>query len=164
MIYQNPMAKYGCPETDGLDKDALFRRDTAGGVLAIERGGHKRPLSELTPDRVDFIAGFWRVQGDFPHKIQTVRDQDFVVGHQIDRHEQNMFEYYSADLVAYNCYGPYLVGQPTVVSCFSRGVEKLWAYGPSVEHARAFLAIALFDRNRDLILRAEQGKRAHPGR
>ena len=160
MIYQNPMAKYNCKETDGLSKGALFSRDLGRLMAARCSDGKMIPLSDIKDlAQVEFIGGIWRVQDDFPYKITTVRDRDFVVGELLDRHEQNRFEYYSARSVGYNCYGPFALSPTEIVACFNAGAVPLWAYGPSIEHARAFLAILLFDRNRDLIFKAEHENR-----
>ena len=161
MIYPNPLARY-----DVTTKADLFAQDVAdgNGFAFMSSGAHaatKRvPLAGLDIGQVEYIGAAWRVQQDFPHVIQNVRDRQFVIGEHLNRHEQNMFEYYSARMVGFNCYGPYVIGAPLIVACFNAGAGAMWAYGPSIEHARAFLAISLFDRNRDLIVQAERAKQA----
>ena len=46
-----------------------------------------------TEDRVDKIAGVWRVQRNFPYKITHVRDKDFVLLDKINRVENTFFEF-----------------------------------------------------------------------
>ena len=159
MIYPNPMVEYKNP----AEKAKMFARDVAAGANAVcSQDANKAlsyiPLASLDINAVEFIGGQWRVQNDFPHKITTVRDKIFVIGEHLNRHEQNMFEYYSAHLVGFNCYGPFMVDGGQIVACFRGGMSELWAYGPSIEHARAFLAISLFDRNREIIFSAERDR------
>ena len=158
MIYKNPLAKYSCAESGNMTKAQRYEFDVAARALAFNQYGVGFFLSDFRMDEVEYIAGVWRLQSDFPYQISRVRDRDFVIGEHLNRHEQNGFEYYSAKSVSYNCYGPFVLDGSEIVACFNAGVEPLCAYGPSIEHARAFLAIALFDRNREMIFAAERAR------
>lgn len=141
-------------------KRLAYKIDCTKGAMVYGSAGVERPLSECNIDDVDFIGGMWRIQNKFEHKIQFVRDKEFVLMGRINRTESNLFEFWRARLVGRNCYGRYLVGGDNlaenseydcVVAKYDTDKETFWAYGNTISEARAFLGIALYDKYQDLI-------------
>ncbi|MBR2286230.1 MAG: hypothetical protein IJ866_02135 [Alphaproteobacteria bacterium] len=141
-------------KTDG-QKIAAYNRDKSNKrnpVVAYKADGTTVPLKELRIDNVEFVGGLWRVQNEFPHKIENVRKKDFVIGKKLPHVERTLFDFYLAYLVCENCYGKYIgknadyivAKYPTV-----RGVYS--AYGKTIEDARAYLGIKLYDEFQDVI-------------
>jgi len=146
--YTNPMAEYKDPTA----KRRAFRIAAADGRVAWNAQGREYSMRSLNIDDVEFIAGAWRVQNKFEHKIQLVRGEELVLGERINRTEKNHFEFYHAHIVALNCYGRFIVGGPgVIVAKYETDDETLWAYGKTLEQARAFLGIRLYDKYMDLI-------------
>ena len=86
-----------------------------------------------------------------------MRGKEFVLYDKLNRIENNKFEYYNAEIVANNCYGKYLFGTADyVVAKYDTDNGPLWSYGSTMEQARAFLGILLFDKHIDLIHSAER--------
>lgn len=143
--------------TTEQEKRKLWDCGVVGGLYAIDDKNKQYKLIDLPFERVDFIAGLWRVQRDFDEKIQIVRGKEFILLGKIDKQEKNLFEYYKAATVGNNCYGLYSSMDPDcVVAKYDTDNGPLWAYGATLEQARAFLGIALFDKHTDLIHRAER--------
>ena len=125
-------------------------------VKAITANGRKITLGEKGAklDNVDRVAGLWRVQKKFPYKITRVRDKDMVLVKKIDHNENTNFEYWTAKLVGYNCYGPFVIegdGTNFIVSHCVVGKNEFWGYGTTIESARAFLGLKIWDELRDVI-------------
>ena len=139
------------------EKRKLHNCALVGNAYAVDDKGARYPLVSLPFDRVDFVGGLWRVQRIFDKPTQFVRGKEFFLYDKIDRQEKNLFEYYNAEPVCNNCYGKYLFGTPDcVVAKYDTDNGALWAYGATLEQARAFLGIALFDKHIDLIHAAER--------
>ncbi len=135
-----------------FDKVRDYNSARACGELAHLSNGKTVPLNAVKLHDVEFIGGLWRVQDKFPHQIQIVRDVPFVLGERISRTERNHFEFFWACRVSENCYGKYLTSQPSyVVAKYTTDKQTYWAYGQTVEQARAFLGIRLYDEYMDLI-------------
>ena len=133
-------------------KELLFRIHCERGELAYSCDGKTRPLKDCDILDVKFIAGLWRVQNKFEHNIQRVRDQEFVLLEKINRTEKNKFEFYRACRVGHNCYGRFVVGgMEQVVAKYETDKQTYWSYGNTIEQARAFLGIRLYDEYSDLI-------------
>lgn len=155
MIYTNPLAKYSCAETGGLPKGVLWLQDFHS-ARALCADGTLRDLKAIKPDNVEYIAGKWRVQNDFPHKIIDVRGKPMVLGRKHDKVEFDAFHYYDGYLVGYNCYGPFVGLTPNcVVGRVDTATGSVWAYGANIPAVRAFLSVALFDRQRATVFAAE---------
>ena len=151
MIYKNPSATLA-----GHDKVTKYCKDARVGAVARGADGQCVPLEKLPVDAVEFIAGLWRVQVDFPHEIITVRGRAMVLGRKHDAAEFGAFHYYDGYLVSNNCYGPFIGDTPNyVVGRVDTATGPIWAYGASIPAVRAFLSVALFDRNRSMIFSAE---------
>lgn len=133
-------------------KELLFRIHCKKGALAHDSDGKTRPLQECDVHDVKFVAGLWRIQNKFNHPIQVVRGEEFVLMDKINRTEKNLFEFYNARMVGQNCYGRFLVGGgDLIVAKYETDNETFWAYGKTIEQARAFLGIRLYDKYQDLI-------------
>lgn len=133
-------------------KELLYKMHCQRGAMAIDSVGAKRPLSECNINDVKLCAGLWRIQNKFEHNIQLVRGKEFVLLEKLNRTEKNKFEFYRAAVVGNNCYGRFLVpGNQGVVAKYETDKQTYWAYGPTIEQARAFLGIRLYDEYQDLI-------------
>lgn len=103
---------------------------------------------------VDLVGGLWRVQNKFKHKIVRVRDKDVVLMEKLPHQESTNFEYWNAKLVGYNCYGPFILqgNKPDlIVARYDTDNGPLWGYGQTLESARAFLGLKLYDEYKDVI-------------
>jgi len=139
------------------EKKKLYECALIGDAYAIDEKNVKHPLMSLPLDKVDFIGGLWRVQRIFDKQTQFVRGKEFVLYDKINKQEKNLFEYYNAEVVGNNCYGKWVFGTPDcVVAKYDTGNGPLWSYGATLEQARAFLGIALFDKHIDLIHATER--------
>jgi len=139
------------------EKRKLWNCGVVGGAHAIDENNKQYKLTDVPFERVDFVGGLWRVQRDFDKKIQMVRGKAFILLGKIDKQEKNLFEYYRAATVGNNCYGLYSSMIPDyVVAKYDTDNGTLWSYGATLEQARAFLGIALFDKHIDLIHAAER--------
>lgn len=149
----NKLADY----TTEQEKRKLHNCALVGNAYAIDDKGVKYPLVTTPFDRVDFVGGLWRVQRIFDKQTQFVRGKEFVLYDKINKQEKNLFEYYNAEVVCNNCYGKWVFGTPDcVVAKYDTDNGPLWSYGATLEQARAFLGIALFDKHIDLIHAAER--------
>ena len=137
-----------------FNKVGDFQAARARGEKAYYSNGDIVSLEVVGLHDVEFIGGLWRVQDKFPHKIQMVRDVPFVLGERIPRNERNLFEFYRARRVCENCYGKFLApGPEKIVAKYTTDNGTYWSYGDTVEQARAFLGIKLYDEYMDLIHR-----------
>ena len=111
------------------------------------------PLADFAkmPEKVEFVRGIWRVQDPFPYTIQEVRGMNFVLLEKMPHTEKTLFEFYRASLVGENCYGRYLVDTPHIVAKYSTDDGDFYGYGTSIEQARAFLGVKLYDEYKHLI-------------
>ena len=158
-IYGNDVPDSAVSESmrDLLISSGNYKTDCKHKVYAYCSDDSRVLLSSVDRNQVKFIAGLWRVQKTdnlYKQKV-NVRDKQFFLGRKIDHQEKNMFEYYRAAEVFENCYG---IMEPTfdyIVAKYDTDNGTMWSYGRSIEQARAFLGIALFDRHIDLIHAAE---------
>lgn len=135
-----------------MEKFRDYNRDRRAGVLAYKSDGTTVPLESVKLSNVEFVAGLWRVQNPFPHKIQDVRGTKFVLTERLPHSEKNLFEFYRASMVSENCYGPFITSGAThVVAKYITDQGAYWSYGNTIEQARAFLGIRLYDEYMDLI-------------
>ena len=148
MIHKTPWGEY----SDAKSKRRVFLFAARARAIAWNAKGREYLLRDLKCDDVEYNGGAWRVQNKFDYKIQMVRGEEFVLGDKIDRTEKNLFEFYRAYMVGCNCYGRYMLRKPEmVVAKYETDKQTFWAYGPTIEQARAFLGIRLYDEYRDLI-------------
>ena len=133
-----------------------FLKDLDNGALAVDEKKNKIPLGEEGAEHynVDKVGGKWCIQRKIPQKITHVRDRDFILMKKLDRQENTLFEFYNAKIVGYNCYGPFVINGPEtdyVVAKYDTDKEKYWGYGKTLEDARAYLGLKLFDEFKDVI-------------
>jgi hypothetical protein len=105
-------------------------------------------------EQVDCINGIWHIQNKFPHEITRVRDKDMVLIKKLNRIEDTKFEYWSAKLVGYNCFGPFISKDNTydyIVAKYETDNGALWGYGKTLEAARAYLGLKLYDEYKEII-------------
>ena len=138
-----------------IEKERAYNAAIVDGkhqTMAYSRDGTVAPLANFAVSDVEFIGGLWRVQTPFSHKIQDVRDKQFVLDAVLSHREKNHFEFYSAWLVSENCYGKYILdGGKYIVAKYTTDHGTYWSYGANIEQARAFLGIKLYDEYMDLI-------------
>jgi len=136
-------------------KIARFCSDVYNVKAVNENGGQITLGKEgATMDDVDFVAGLWRIQTKFPYKITRVRDKDVVLMNKLPHQESTNFEYWNAKLVGCNCYGPFIIqgSKPDlIVARYDTDKGYLWGYGATIEAARAFLGLKLYDEYKDVI-------------
>ena len=150
-MIQNKLSEH---KTFTEKKNAYHRAcaNSANRAMAYYPDGSKIPLANIDVSCVEYIGGLWRVQTQFPYKIQNVRGADFVLHERLPHQEKNLFEFYRAQMVGYNCYGPFLIPQTAViVAKYDTNRGTYWAYGDTIEKARAFLGIRLYDEYMDLV-------------
>lgn len=138
------IAKIAAFSNDVYKKQAI---DSKGNMITLGEKG-------ATEDKVDFIGGMWRIQSDFPYKITQVRDKQMVLLDNMNRVETTLFDFWTAKLVGYNCYGPFVTadkGYDYIVAVYDTDNGKLLGYGKTIEAARAFLGLKLYDEHKDVI-------------
>ena len=133
-----------------------FLHDLNAGVYAMDEKLKKIKLGEEGAEHynVDKVSGVWRIQNKFPFEITRVRDQDMVLIKKLDRVENTLFEFWSAKVVGYNCYGPFIIDCPQtdyIVAKYDTDYGTRWGYGRTIEDARAYLGIKLYDEYKDVI-------------
>lgn len=160
----NPLSDFLKPLPNGhvlteieaeIAKIARFCNDVYN-VKAFTSNGHTITLGDRGAklENVDMVAGLWRVQKKFPHKITRVRDKDMVLMNKINHNENTKFEYWTAKQVDYNCYGPFITKGRNYDYIVSRCITdkgEFWGYGTTIESARAFLGLKIWDEYRDVI-------------
>ena len=123
-------------------------------VYAYSSNGKRKLLKDCPLDTVEYIAGVWRIQDEFPYKIETVRKKDFVIGEKLPHAERTLFDFYAAYSVGENCYGKFIFSAPDyVVAKYVTARGTYSAYGKTIEDARAYLGIKLYDEFQDVIHR-----------
>ena len=136
-------------------KRVAYNRALDDGAVAYV--GFKQAVPLGSPDAefndVEYIAGLWRVQKKFPYKITQVRDRQFVLVKKLPRAEKNKFEYYTAAAAIWSGTGCSAdVAKPDwIVAKYETPNGVFMAYGQTIEQARAFLAISIYDGYQDLI-------------
>lgn len=154
MAKYEPSNKFATHKTSN-EKLYDFMHARANGEIAYKSDGSQVPLKHLSVHSVEFIGGYWRVQNLFHHKIHKIRDKEFVLSSKLERQESVPFEYYYAYTVSENCYGKYLSSKPDIiVAKYTTKDGVYWGYGNTIEQARAFLGIKLFDTYQDVICNA----------
>jgi len=136
------------------EKRAAYNAALDSRECAIDVNGDKMYIG--TPgaefNNVEFIAGMWRVQNPFNEQITNVRDRQFVLRDKLPRQEKTLFEFYSASHVSVNCYGPFCAETANyIVAKYTTDNGTYWSYGRTIEEARAFLGIKMYDEYMYLI-------------
>lgn len=165
MQVKNPLSDFWKSPKDGqkltLDEAkalfiVTFLSDMDKGEYAVDEKLNKIKLGEEGADHynVDKVGGKWCIQKKFPHKITHVRDRDFILTKKLDRQENTLFEFYGAKIVGYNCYGPFVINSSKtdyVVAKYDTDKETYWGYGKTLEEARAFLGLKMYDEYKEVI-------------
>lgn len=134
------------------EKRLAFNEARENHAIAFDYKLNKIQLSSVKFNDVDFIGGEWRIQRPIPDGIQMVRGRPFLLGERLPKQEKNKFEFYRAALLTYNCYGySDSITYTTIVAKYTTDNGTYWAYGSTIEQARAFLGIRLYDEYMDLI-------------
>lgn len=148
MILKNPLAtQHKTPQ----EKQSAFAAACRAGKSAYKSDGTTVPLATLHPDKVEFIAGLWRVQNETNYEIRQIRDRQLILGERMPHHERTLFEFYRAMKPTFNCYGLLDLGFNIVVAKYTTTSGTFWGYGRTIEEARAFLGIRLYDAHQELI-------------
>lgn len=148
MIVKNKLATHKTP----AEKRIAFDQARQNNECAVRSDLTQVPLKQLDMAQVEFIGGRWRVQNDFPYEIQTIRKREMVLLKKLPYQERMPFEYYAASAVSWNCHGPYIFPNPEyIVAKYTTDDGVFWGYGATIEKARAFLGIKLYDTYMDLI-------------
>lgn len=148
MILSNPLATQ---HKDLHEKMAAYHVACAKGLCAVRSDGRQIPVSQLKPTQIEFIGGLWRVQDETEYKIQQIRDKRLILGPRLNRTEHTLFEFYQAMQPTFNCYGLLDMGFDMVVAKYTTSSGTFWGYGHTIEQARAFLGIKLYDQHQGLI-------------
>ena len=133
-----------------------FLQDLNKGVYAVDKNLNKIKLGDdgATHELVDKVGGLWRIQEKLPYQITRVRDKDMVLIKKLDRVENTLFDFWSAKAVNYNCYGPFIIdiaNTDYIVAQYETDNGIRWGYGKTIEDARAYLGIKLYDEYKDVI-------------
>lgn len=161
----NPMSDFlkdkdGNPVPEGearIRKMAIFCVDEVNGIKAVAENGKHITLgkSGAKLEQVDRINGVWHIQKKLPYEITRVRKKDMVLLKKLDREEHTKFEFYSAKVVGYNCFGPFVSKDNTydyIVAKCNTDEGPFWGYGKTMDDARAYLCLKLYDECQDIIL------------
>lgn len=132
-------------------KSAKYNKDVKLGAFAVNSKGNKIPLKDVMFDDVEFIGGLWRIQNKFPYEIKNIRNTNFVILKRLPRQEKNLFEFFEVSRVGQNCYGYFITESKEVAAKYETNRGTFWAYGDTIEKARAFLGIKLYDEFQDVI-------------
>ena len=140
------------------EKRVAYNRALSDGAVAYIEFNQTIPLGDPGAEfnDVEFIGGLWRVQKKFPYEITNVRDRQFVLLEKLPRTEKNEFEYYLAALATWGGTGCSAdVSHPDwIVAKYETPRGTFMSYGQTIEQARAFLAISIYDEYQNLIHRA----------
>ena len=146
------------PKQDKLNaavKRVAYNRALDSGAVAYT--GFKQTVPLGSPgaefNDVELVAGLWRVQKKFPYEITNVRDRQFVLVEKLPRTEKNKFEYYRASAAVWSGTGCSAdIEHPDwIVAKYETPNGTFMSYGHTIEQARAFLAISIYDEYQDLI-------------
>lgn len=138
------------------EKSIALRKACDNNEYAVDSKGNERPIKDFDfkMNNLAFVAGAWRVQDTIPYETTRVRDKDMVLITKLDHQETTLFEFYRAKLLGYNCYGPFVIQDDTydyVVAKYATDKKIYWSYGKTIEQARAFMGIKLYDEFKDVI-------------
>ena len=140
--------------TDVAGKRVAYDAAVANGAMAIDSNLNQVRLGEngATFNQVEYMSGYWRIQTKFEHEITKVRDKELVIGKKLAHKERIPFEFYDAYTIGITCYGQGLFPTPDyIVAKYETDNGIYMSYGRTIEEARAFLGIKLYDEYQDLI-------------
>lgn len=141
--------------SDVAGKRALYNAAVESQKFAYTDLGTTVPMGSVGTEfnDVEFIGGLWRVQHVFPYEITNVRDRQFVLLKKLPHSEKTKFEFYSAAGVIWRANGASAnIDKPDwIVARYETPRGTYMSYGRSIEQARAFLGIKMYDEYQDLI-------------
>ena len=150
--WSNPLDEY----KNTREKADAWSKAGHQDVMALDSKGEQHLVKDYDMGRLAFVAGVWCIQEKLPYKIMRIRDKDMVLIEKLNRIENTLFEFYSAKTVSYNCYGPFISKDKSydyIVAKYETDNGALWGYGKTLEDARAYLGIKLYDEYKDVIHR-----------
>lgn len=153
----NPLAEYYNPKKSDKENAAAkrieYNKALDAGAVAYTGFRECEPLENFEFNDVEYIAGLWRVQHKIPYEITNVRDRQFVLVEKLPWTEKNKFEYHRAALATWGGTGCLAdVSRPDwIVAKYETPRGTFMSYGQTIEQARAFLAISIYDEYQDLI-------------
>ena len=150
--WSNPLDEYKHTK----EKSIALRKACDNNEYAVGSDGTQKLVKNFNHkmDKLAFVAGLWRIQDDFPYEITRIRDKDMVLTKKIDHQETTLFDFYRGKEVRYNCYGPFVIKDDKydyVVAKYVTDKQTYWAYGKTIEQARAFMGIKMYDEYKDVI-------------
>ena len=141
--------------SDVAGKRALYNAAVESQKFAYTDLGATVPLGAIGAEfnDVEFIGGLWRIQQSFPYEITDVRGRQFVLLKKLPHSEKTKFEFYSAAGVIWGANGASAnINKPDwIVAKYETPHGIYMAYGQTIEQARAFLGIKMYDEYQDLI-------------
>lgn len=135
-------------------KRAAYNRALDSHAYAMDEKFNKIPVGAPGAEfnDVELVGGVWRIQTKFNHEITPVRDRHFVLLNRLPHQERTLFEFYNASHIGFNCYGAFCSGiADYIVAKYETDNGTYWSYGRSVEEARAFMGIKMYDEYMYLI-------------
>lgn len=135
-------------------KSSAWNSACRNNEKALDKNGEWHLVKDFNMCDLAFVAGIWRVQDKLPYDITKVRDKDMVLIKKLDRVENTLFDFWSAKMVSYNCYGPFIIdiaNTDYIVAQYETDNGIRWGYGKTIEDARAYLGIKLYDEYKDVI-------------
>lgn len=148
--WSNPLDEY----KNTREKSAAWNEACRNNEMAVNNKNETFPVKNFDMGKLAFVAGLWRIQQDFKQKITRVRDKDMVLMDKLDHVENTLFEFWNAKEIAYNCYGVFLSlgNKPDyIVAKYDTDKETYLGYGRTLEEARAFLGLKMYDEYKDVI-------------
>jgi len=148
--WSNPLDEY----KNTKKKSAALLRARENGVMAIDSNGNETPVKDFAMNKLAFVGCMWRIQETLDLPIMRIRGKDMILTKKIDHTETTLFDFYRGKEVKYNCYGPFVIKDDKydyIVAKYETDKETYWAYGKSIEEARAFMGIKLYDEYKDVI-------------
>lgn len=148
--WSNPLDEY----KNTRKKSAALLRARENNVMAIDSRGNEKPIKDFAMNDLAFVGGMWRIQEKLSLPITRVRGKDMILTQKIDHTETTLFDFYRGKEVKYNCYGPFVIQDDKydyIVAQYETDKKTYWAYGKSIEQARAFMGIKMYDEYKDVI-------------
>ncbi len=153
----NPLAEYYNPKKSNKENAAAkrieYNKALDAGAVAYTGFQKCEPLKNFEFNDVEKTGGLWRVQHKIPYEITDVRDRQFVLVKRLPYAERTKFEFYAAASVVWGGSGASAdVAHPSwIVARYETPRGIYMSYGQTIEQARAFLGIRLYDEYQDLI-------------
>mgnify|MGYP007069881901 CR=1 FL=1 len=153
----NPLAEYYNPKKSNKENAAAkriaYNNALDAGAVAYIGFNEYEPLENFDFNDVEKTGGLWRVQHKIPYEITDVRDRQFVLVKKLPYAERTRFDFYAAASVVWGGAGASAdIAHPSwIVARYETPRGTYMSYGQTIEQARAFLGIRLYDEYQDLI-------------